>query len=142
MGRLDPTAATTKWAQRMGAAAPQITEGVQAVTVAPGVTAAKQQAKWLARIQASAQKWATNVAAVSLGDWQQAMIQRGIPNITTGVAAKQGNYQNFATKFFQYLANGKSQIDAMPTGTVAQGIAKAAAQIEYNSKYTGGNGRS
>lgn len=139
---LDPTAATAKWVSRMQAAGPQITEGVNAVTTAPGVAAAKQVNTWLAKIQASAQKWAKNVAAVSLSDWQTAMTQRGIPAISTGVTAKQGNYQAFAAKFFPYLAAGAATINAMPTDSLSASIAKASAQITYNSKYTGGNGRS
>jgi hypothetical protein len=139
---LDPTSATAKWVSRMQAAGPQITEGVQAVTTAPGMLAAKQSAKWLAKLQASQAKWAKNVAAVSLSDWQTAMTSRGIPNISTGVTAKQGNYAAFAAKFYPYLAAGKAQIDAMPTDSLSASIAKAVAQITYNSKYTGGNGRS
>ncbi len=139
---LDPTSATNKWVSRMQAAGPQITEGVNAVTTAPGVAAAKQSAKWLAKLQASQAKWAKNVAAVSLSDWQTAMTSRGIPNISAGVTAKQGNYAAFAAKFFPYLQAGKATIDAMPTDSLSAGIAKAAAQITYNSKYTGGNGRS
>jgi hypothetical protein len=139
---LDPTSATAKWVARMQAAGPQITEGVNAVTTAPGLLAAKQAAKWLAKLQQSQAKWAKNVAAVSLSDWQTAMTSRGIPNISTGVTAKQGNYQAFAAKFYPYLAAGKAAIDAMPTDTLAASIAKAVAQINYNAKYTGGNGRS
>jgi glutamate-1-semialdehyde aminotransferase len=139
---LDPTSATAKWVSRMQAAGPQITEGVNAVTTAPGVAAAKQSAKWMAKLQASQQKWQKNVAAVSLSDWQTAMTSRGIPAISTGVTAKQGNYQAFAAKFFPYLAAGKASIDAMDTSTLAASTAKAVAQIQYNAKYTGGNGRS
>jgi hypothetical protein len=139
---LDPTAATAKWVSRMQAAGQQITEGVNAVTVAPGVSAAKQSAKWLARIQASQGKWAKNVAAVSLSDWQTAMTQRGIPNISTGVQAKQGNYAAFAAKFYPYLAAGQAKINAMDTSTLAAATQKAVAQIQYNAAYTGGNGRS
>lgn len=139
---LDPTSATSKWVSRMQAAGPQITEGVNAVTTAPGVSAAKQSAKWLAKLQAAQGKWAKNVAAVSLSDWQTAMTSRGIPNISTGVTAKQGNYATFAAKFFPYLQAGKATIDAMPTDSLSASIAKAVAQINYNAKYTGGNGRS
>lgn len=138
---LDAKLATTKWAQRMQAAGQQITEGVNAVTEAPGVRAARQQAVWLARLQASANKWAKNVSAVSLSDWQTAMIQRGIPNITTGVQAKQGNYEAFAAKFYPYLAQGVSKVKAMPKATLQDGINRAIAMIQHNANYQGGNGR-
>lgn len=139
---LDPTTATAKWVANMQAAGPTITAGVNAVTTAPGVSAAKQSAKWLAKLQASQAKWTKNVAAVTLSDWQAAMTSRGIPAISTGVTAKQGNYAAFAAKFYPYLAAGKATIDAMPTDSLSASVAKAVAQINYNAKYTGGNGRS
>lgn len=142
MANLDPMAATTKWASRMQASGPQIIEGVNAVTVAPGVQAAKQKAVWIAKLQAAQDKWATNVSKVSLGSWQEAMRTRGVANIQSGVTAKQGNYSNFAAKFFPYLAAGKATIDAMPKATLQDGINKAIAQINYNANYKGGNGRS
>lgn len=132
---LTPTAATTKWQQRMGAAGQQITEGVNAVTQAPGAKAAAKKATWIAKLQQSVTKWATNVASVSLGDWQQAMITRGIPNIATGVNAKAGNYSSFASQFYPYLAAGKSKIDNMPKGTLQAGIQKAVAQMTYNAQF-------
>jgi predicted GTPase len=138
---LDATAATMKWQQRMQAAGQQITEGVNAVTVSPGASAAKQVNKWLARIQESAGKWQRNVGAVTLEDWRTAMISRGIPNIATGVQAKSAHYTAFATKFYGYLSAGKAKIDAMPTDTLQQAIAKATAQIQYNAAYKGGGGR-
>lgn len=132
---LDPTAATNKWVQRMQASTQQITEGVNAVQQAPGVAAAKQVNTWLAKVTASAPKWAKNVAAVSLQDWQQAMIQRGIPNISAGVSAKQGKYAAFAASFYPYLATGVAQVKAMPNATLADGINRAVAMINYNAKY-------
>ena len=139
---IDSAAATAKWVARMQASGQQITEGVQSVTEAPGAKAAKQAALWLAKLQASQAKWQRNVSAVSLADWQNAMITRGIPAINAGVTAKSSNYQKFADKFYPYLQAGKSKIAAMPKNSLSDGIAKAVAQIQYNAAYTGGNGRS
>lgn len=138
---LDPTAATAKWVSRMQASGQQITEGVQAVTEAPGVRAAKQLNVWLAKIQQSAQKWQRNVAAVPLADWQSAMINRGIPAINVGVTAKSGNYQAFAMKFYPHLAAGVAKVRAMPKASLQDGIARAVAMIQHNADYKGGNGR-
>jgi hypothetical protein len=126
----------------MQGAGDSIREGVMAVTVAPGVKAAKQKQVWLAKLNAAADKWATNVGKVTLGDWQDAMTTRGIANIQSGVTAKAGNYQAFAAKFFSHLSAGKATIDNMPKATLQDGINKAIAQIQWNAKYTGGNGRS
>lgn len=136
MSRLDPTAATAKWVSNLSNSTTSITAGVNGVTVAPGVQAAKQVQTWLAKIQASQQKWATNVAAVSLQEWQSAMTQYGIPRISQGAQAKQGKYLAFAQKFYPYLASGVAQVKAMPKVTLADGVNRAVAMINYNAKFS------
>lgn len=138
---LNPTQATQKWSSRMQAASAEITAGVNAVTEAPGLAAARQATAWLAKLTASVDKWKRNVSAVSLEAWKTAMIERGIPAITTGVTAKAGNYEAFANKFYPYLQTGVNHVKSMPRGTIAQSQARAAYMIEYNHKYTGGGGR-
>jgi len=136
MSRLDPTAATAKWVTNLSNSTQAITAGVDAVTQAPGQLAAAKVTTWLARVQASAQKWAANVSAVSLGDWQQAMKTVGIPRIATGAQAKQGKYAAFATKFYPYLASGVATVKAMPKVTLQDGINRAVAMINHNAKFS------
>lgn len=138
---LDPTQATNKWVSRMQAASAEITAGVQAVTEAPGIAAAKAANVWITRIQASKAKWERNVAAVTLEQWKTAMIERGIPAINAGVTAKSGNYLAYAQKAYPYIATGVNHVKNMPKGTIAQSIARASYFIEYMSKYTLGGGR-
>jgi hypothetical protein len=140
MARMDPTSATAKWVNNLSNSTQAITDGVNSVTTAPGQAAARQVQTWLARVQASAQKWATNTAAVSLQDWQQSMITTGIPRIASGAQAKQGKYQAFATKFFPYLQTGVSQVKAMPKVTLQDGINRAVAMINYNAKFSNKSG--
>lgn len=136
MSKLDPTTATAKWVNNLSNATQEITDGVNAVQQAPGQAAAAKVQTWLARIQASAQKWQTNVAAVSLGEWQQSMIKVGIPRIASGAQAKQGKYQAFATKFYPYLASGVATVKAMPKVTLQDGINRAVAMINHNAKFS------
>lgn len=140
MARMDPTSATAKWVNNLSNSTQAITDGVNSVQTAPGQAAARQVQTWLARVQASAQKWATNTAAVSLQDWQQSMITTGIPRIASGAQAKQGKYQAFATKFFPYLQTGVSQVKAMPKVTLQDGINRAVAMINYNAKFSNKSG--
>lgn len=140
MGNLDPNAATAKWVSGLGSASARITAGVNAVQVAPGVAAAKQVNTWLAKVQASANKWAKNVSAVSLTDWQNAMIKTGIPRIAQGAQDKQGKYLAFAQSFYPYLAQGQAKVKAMPKNNLSDGIARAVAMINHNANYPGKNG--
>jgi hypothetical protein len=132
---LDPTAATAKWVANLSAAGPSITAGVNAVTVAPGASAAKAVTTWLARVQASAPKWQKNVGAVTLQEWQTAMLDKGVPRIASGAQAAQGKYAAFATSFFPYLAQGVAKVKAMPKTDLSSSIARAVAMIQHNAAY-------
>lgn len=140
-----PQDATTKWVQNLGAATNAITAGVNAVSTAPGAKAAAQSDKWLARITAAKSKWQTNVGSVSLQSWQQSMINVGIPRVSQGAQAKQGKYAAFASQFFPYLNTGIAKVQAMPSTTLEDNIARATAMIRYNAGFkrtaSGGGGQ-
>jgi len=137
VANLDPASATAKWVSNLSGATQHITAGVNSVTVAPGQRAAQQASYWLQRVQQSQQKWAARVAAVSLSEWQQAMINIGIPRIATGAQQKQAKYEAFAQKFFPYLAQGVAKVRAMPKNSLADSIARATAMIQHNAQYSG-----
>lgn len=127
--------ATAKWLSGLQNATTRMTQGAQAVSVAPGQAAAAASAKWLARVTASQQKFATNVAKVSLQDWQNAYITTGIPRVSQGAQAKQGKVTAFMDQFLPYLNTGLQTIDKMPSTTLEDGIARATAMIRYNAKF-------
>lgn len=135
MATKDPSAITSKWLSNISGATASITAGVNAVTTAPGQSAAKQKQRWLNRIMESADKWAANVSSVSLSQWQEAMINVGIPRIASGAQAKQGKYLAFINQFMPFLESGSAKISAMPKNTLQDSIAKAGAQITYNASF-------
>lgn len=127
--------ATAKWVQNLSAATDRMTTGAQGVTKAPGLAAAAAADKWLAKVTAAKAKFAANVSRVSLQSWQQSYINVGIPRVAQGAQAKQAKVQNFMDDFLPYLQRGVATIDAMPSNTVEDGIARASAMIRYNSKF-------
>lgn len=129
------TAVAAKWKANFSASGPSITAGVQAVTEAPGLAAARQKAKWLARTTAAADKWAKNVSNVTLQTWQQAMLTTGLQRLQTGATAGEPKVAAFMTQFLTYLDAGKAQIDAMPTTDIESSILKMAAQARYNAAF-------
>lgn len=135
MATTDPAAITKKWLTNLSQATQSITDGVNSVTTAPGVTAAKAKQRWLNRVMESADKWATNVSKVSLAEWQSAMLNLGIGRIASGAQQKQDRYAKFATQFMPYLEAGKQKIAAMPKNTLSDSIAKSSAQIQYNANF-------
>lgn len=140
MAMLTAQQVSEKWLTNFGNATTAMTQGVQAVNQAPGAKAAAAVQLWITRLQQSQTKWANRVGAVSLQDWQQAMIQLGIPRAQQGAQQKQAKYTAFATQYMQFLSGQVGSIRAMPKGSLAQGIARATAMI--TASYNWGQSRS
>lgn len=113
------------WANNMGAATARMQAGVQAVTTPPGQAAAAQQAAYVAGVQANANIWAQKVAAVSLSEWQQAYITKGLQRVGPGAQAAQTKFATTLGKIIQ----AESQIVAgLPArGGLSQNISRATA---------------
>lgn len=111
----DPNQVAADWASRLGASGQKIQTGVQAVTVAPGQAAARQVNAYVANVQANAQKWQTNVAAVSLTDWQNAVISKGLQRIGAGATAAQPKFAAFMAALLPYIERGVTQLPARGT---------------------------
>lgn len=130
----DPTTIAANWASRLAGSTQKITDGINAVSVAPGVAAARQKDVWLQNTQAAQAKWAKNVAGVSLSDWQQMTITKGVPRIASGAQAAQPKFQAFMTKFLPYVQSGKASLP--PRGTLDQNINRAVAMMRHNAKFS------
>lgn len=135
MARVTPEQATAKWVQRLSGSSQQITDGVRGVQVAPGQRAAASADLWLQRVTQSRDKWARRVGSVSLGEWQDAMINVGIPRIASGAQAKQGKVQDFMSQFLPYVDQGVAKVKAMPKGDINASIARAVAMIQHNANF-------
>jgi hypothetical protein len=129
----DPNAAAARWAQNLAGAGPRIGEGVNNVTVAPGQAAARQKQVWLANVQGSADKWAARTAAVSLQEWQQAMIQKGAPRIAAGAQAAQAKMAAFLTAFLPHVEAGVRALP--PRGNLEQNIDRMARLVRHNASF-------
>lgn len=130
----DPTTVASKWAQNLSGATQSITDGVNAVSVAPGAAAARQKTVYVNNVTASADKWARNVAAVSLSSWQQDMITKGIPRIASGAQAAQSKFATFMGKLLPYQANLVSQLPAR--GNLEQNITRMTQMVRGMANFT------
>lgn len=113
------------WAAHLAAASDKIQRGVMAVSTAPGVAAARQKGAYVQNVTASADKWASRVASVSAGEWQQAVVSKGLPRIAGGAQAAQPKFAAFMT---QLLPHVQSSVASLPArGNLEQNIARSAA---------------
>lgn len=131
----NPQEVAAKWATNLGQATPHITAGVNAVTEAPGAAAARNKAGYLAGVQRSVDKWASRVAAVPLGEWQNAMNTKGVQRIQLGAQQAQPKFATFMSSFLPHVESVAQQVRAMPKGDLQAGINRAIAQITGNARY-------
>lgn len=121
--RGDARSITEKWASRTAGATQQVVEGVNRVTEAPGVKAARQKGAYLQGVQAKVDKWESNVKRVTLQDWQAATTA-GATRIASGVQAKKGKMEDFLREFLPHVEQVQARVQAMPRGTLDQNLTR------------------
>lgn len=112
---------TAKWLSRLQQATPEMTAGVQRVTVAPGQAAASKKQKWINALSDTTiqDKWARNVAAVDLPTWQNAMTTYGINRVAQGAQAKQGKFENIMNQLLPFIDRVATQVHQMDDSNYA-----------------------
>lgn len=135
--RVDPTTAGARWAQGLGGASQKITEGINRVTQAPGQKAANNKQGYINGVNSSVDKWARNVARVSLGDWQQAFLNKGVPRVAQGAQASQQKFVDRITPVFQYMSQVLATVDAMPNTTPAERDQRMLTFVQNMRRYGG-----
>lgn len=136
--RKTPTAAGSLWQSQFSGSSAKYQAGVQAVTTAPGQSAAAAADKWQTNVSSATakSKFATNSAAVTLTSWQQAATIRGVQNLSAGASKGVGKYTSFATKFFPVLSQNMAAVAAMPSTTLQDNINRAVAMMTANAKFS------
>ena len=121
--------AVQKWADRGAASGDTVRKGVNAVTESPMEKAAQAKDRWLQGVQRAAAngKYENNLRAVSLNDWKNAMLTKGIANMQTGYNSPIGKqkFQRFMTAFLPFAKQVSDAVKAMPRGTLQQSIDRA-----------------
>lgn len=122
--RVDAAGYTDKYTRRITAATTDIQAGIKRVTVAPGVAAAAQANLMLAKLTQSVTSgvWGKNVSAVSLTDWQNAALNKGVGRIAPGVQAAQAKIQAMAGKLLSAVAQAQQAANATPRGDISANI--------------------
>jgi len=125
-----------RWGSGLKGSVERIRSGVEAVVEAPGKAAAAKADKWHAAISASATKakWSRRIGAVTLEDWQRAMIQKGVNRIATGVDEAQPKMVVYGEKLIAHQNALLAQLDTMPDLTLEDSISRATAWIRGMAK--------
>ena len=132
-----PADIAKKWANNISSATDSIRQGVQAVTTAPTQLAANAQDRYVQGVQraVSSGKWQAGLQRVSLQDWQNAMINKGIPRIGAGATQAVPKFTAFMQQFMPYVQQGVQQLASMPRGSLDQNIQRAVFMMNHNAQF-------
>jgi len=137
MANKNPAQVAKKWADRAQGATQALQDGINNVQTAPGALAAAKQDKMLANLTASvlSGKWAQNVSAVTLADWKNAMLTKGVQRYGSGVAAAVPKMQAFMTQLLPFQQNILAQMATMPDLTLQDNINRAVFMMTEMAKF-------
>ena len=140
MGKIRVTAEeyAEKHARRLKGAVEDIRRGVERVTEAPTAKAADKQDKMIANLQAavSSGKWARRLRAVTLEEWKDKTLGKGIGRIAAGIDAAHAKQVDFAVQLLAFEETLKVKVDAMSDMTLEDSIAKMTAWARGMSKFS------
>lgn len=135
--KLTPTQFREKHARNLKASVPDIRLGVQRVTESPTEKAAAQQDKMLARLTeaVSSGKWAAGLRRVTLEEWKDKTLNKGIGRIAAGVDAAAPKIEAFAADLIAFENTLMARIDTMPDLTLEDSIQRATEWIRGMAKF-------
>ena len=137
MAQKSPVQVTEKLIRNLQAATESVRSGVQSVTTSPTEQAAEQADLMLLKITEAVNsgKWGDALRKVSLNEWKNAMLDKGLPRISSGIAAAKPKIQAFFEEWLPWEESISQTVKAMPKGTIEDSIVRAAAVIRHNANF-------
>ena len=122
-----------KWQRNLSGSVESIRNGVQDVTVSPTEKAAAKADQYLIGVQSAVDsgKYQAGLRRVTLEQWKQAMLDKGVPRIASGASAGEPKFQEFMAEFLPYIESGQRMLENMPRGGLQENIARSTAMIEH-----------
>ncbi len=133
MARVNPQEFADKWSRNTTGAIEFYRQGIQKVTEAPGLKAAAQADKMLARITEAIQsgRWAQKVSAVGLQAWKDAALQKGAGRIQQGVTQAIPRVVLMAGNLLAAVDEGTAKLQNMPSTTIEDSIARVEVMMRH-----------
>lgn len=124
--KVTPDEFAARWGTQLKGSIERIREGIQRVDVAPGKAAAAAADKWQASISSAAtkEKWRRRIGAVTLEEWQSAMISKGLIRIASGVDAAQGKMATYGALLIAHQNTLLRELDGMADVTLEDSISR------------------
>ena len=126
MARVNAVEYQEKQARRLKASLPDIKAGINRVTVAPGIAAAAAEDLLIANFTAAVRSgnWAKKVSGVSLEEWKDKFLTKGVDRIAAGIDAAKDKTIKSAEKLLANVDTVSAEVARMPKGTLEDSIAR------------------
>lgn len=137
MAMKNPATVAKQWADRLGASGQKIREGVEAVQESPMEKAAARTDAWVQGVQRARDdgSYERGLRSVTLAQWKQAMIDKGLNRIGSGAQAAVPKMQQFLSRFLPYVAQGQEMLKSRPRGDLATNIGRMVAMVEHLANF-------
>lgn len=115
-----------KWVRATLANKESARKGVEQVKESPTKAAARNIDGYLSGVQdaVSSGRFERALNAVSLEDWKQAYLDKGLKNLDNGVKAAESKMARFLDKYLPYIQSKSEEIKRMPKATLADKMAR------------------
>jgi len=137
MARLTAKEFQEKHARRMKAAIPDMQAGIEKVSVAPTAKAADKQDKMKSRLLERIEDgtWARRLRSVSLEDWKEKTIKKGLPRVASGIDGAAAKVEDFAGQLLPFIDKQVEEIKKMPDMTIEDSINRMTTFVRGMSKF-------
>lgn len=126
-----------KWTTNTKNATGYMTSGVQSVTTSPMEVAAqrldKARTNYVARIDDGTM--AAQLRKVTLSQWQDAMINKGVGRVSAGVDAAQSKTTDAFGKLLPYIQKGQDVVGKMPKTSLQDSKNRLTAWFDHMAAY-------
>mgnify|MGYP003394853972 CR=1 FL=1 len=133
----DLTQTVNNWTNAAGAAQTAFVAGVEGTSVDPTQLAIANQGAMVSNFTQAVQsgRWQRNLAAVGKAGWQTATVAKAA-NYSTGIMAGRTAFEQAMSVWLPVIHQAAASARAMPSGTLAQNLARANAFATalYNRK--------
>jgi hypothetical protein len=127
---INPQETAEKYRRRASAARQDWERGINNLTEAPGRLAAAKKQKWQQNTAEAADRWAENVASVSLEEFKARALATGGSRYTQGVDAGAARYEEYIREAAPKIDAFVRTVKAMPNNTFQESIARMVKNAE------------
>ena len=139
MAKLTPEQYAEKQARNLKNSLPDIRSGIERVSPAPGAAAAAAQTRMKDNLNKAIDdgRWAAKVRGVTLEEWKQAALTKGVDRIAQGIDQAHDKQVQMAGRLLAAVDASAQQVRTMPKGTISDSIARMTKFVEDMHKFKG-----